>query len=65
MLIYVEREPAEQSALHLTLDKPRLIRLLGGDLSPEGMTIDGDLSVLQACLGVLDPGDPDFEIVVP
>ncbi|GAA1922711.1 alkyl sulfatase dimerization domain-containing protein [Microbacterium aoyamense] len=30
-----------------------------------GMTLDGDASVLQQVLSVLDPGDPDFEIILP
>jgi len=30
-----------------------------------GLQLDGDASVLQSVLGVLDPGDPGFDIVTP
>ena len=30
-----------------------------------GLTLDGDASVLQELLGVLDPGDPAFNIITP
>jgi len=50
---------------HLTLDKPRLLRLAGGDLSPEGIEVDGDLDILRRLIDVLDQGDPSFDIVVP
>ena len=30
-----------------------------------GLQLDGDASVLQSVLGVLDPGDPGFNIVTP
>jgi alkyl sulfatase BDS1-like metallo-beta-lactamase superfamily hydrolase len=65
VLVYVEREPAPDAALHLTLDKPRLLRLAGGDLSPEGIEVDGDLDILRRLIDVLDQGDPSFDIVVP
>jgi alkyl sulfatase BDS1-like metallo-beta-lactamase superfamily hydrolase len=65
VLVYVEREPAQDAALHLTLDKPRLLRLAGGDLSPEGIEVDGDLDILRRLIDVLDQGDPSFDIVVP
>ncbi len=65
VLVYVEREPATDAALHLTLTKERLIRLAGGDLDAEGLDVRGDLGVLKQLLGVLTPGDPAFEIVLP
>lgn len=65
VLIYVEREPEEGAALHLTLAKPRLIRLAGGDLESEGLDVSGDLGVLKHLFAVLSPGDPGFDIVVP
>jgi alkyl sulfatase BDS1-like metallo-beta-lactamase superfamily hydrolase len=65
VLIYVEREPDATTPLALTLSKPRLIRLAGGDTESEGIEVRGDLEVLRQLLGVLDPGDPDFEIVRP
>ena len=30
-----------------------------------GLMLDGDASALQSVLGVLDPGDPGFNIVTP
>jgi alkyl sulfatase BDS1-like metallo-beta-lactamase superfamily hydrolase len=65
VLAYVERDAAAEAALHLTLEKARLIRLAGGDLESDGLNVEGDLGVLKQLFGVLDPGDPDFEIVVP
>jgi alkyl sulfatase BDS1-like metallo-beta-lactamase superfamily hydrolase len=65
VLIYLEREPEGDASLHLTVTKARLIGLLGGDNSPEGLTIEGDRGVLTELIGVLDPGDPGFNIVVP
>ena len=65
VLVYVEREPEADATLHLTLEKARLIRLAGGDLDPDGLSVDGDLGVLRQLFGVLSPGDPAFEIVLP
>lgn len=65
VLVYVEREPSDATALQLTLSKPRLIRLAGGDTQSAGIEVRGDAGVLQQLLGVLDEGDPDFEIVLP
>lgn len=65
VLIYVERAPDTDAALHITLDKARLIRLAGGDLESEGLEVTGDIGILKQLFGVLDPGDPDFEIVLP
>jgi len=65
VLVYVEREPGDAAALQLTLSKPRLIRLAGGDTQSAGIEVRGDAGVLQQLLGVLDAGDPDFEIVLP
>lgn len=65
VLVYVEREPAPDAALHLVLDKPRLLRLAGGDVSSDGVEVTGDLDVLRTLIGVLDQGDPAFDIVVP
>ncbi|GAA4152162.1 alkyl/aryl-sulfatase [Leifsonia shinshuensis] len=65
VLIYVEREPSGDAPLHLTLSKPRLLTLVGGDTESDGLTVDGDLGVLRSLVGVLDQDDPDFDIVVP
>lgn len=65
VLVYVEREPAADAALHLTVSKPRLIALAGGDLESEGVDIRGDIGVLKQLLSVLSPGNSAFEIVFP
>lgn len=65
VLIYVEKPPAGDAPLHVSLEKARLIRLAGGDLTSDGLGVEGDLGVLQQLFGVLSPGDTDFEIVVP
>ncbi|MFD4179501.1 alkyl/aryl-sulfatase [Rhodococcus sp. NPDC058514] len=65
VLIYAEREPDGSAQLHLTLTKPRLLTLLTGDNSSDGLSVDGDMAILESLTGVLDPGDPDFNIVVP
>lgn len=65
VLVYVEREPAADAALHLTLTKPRLIALAGGDLDSDGVDVRGDIGVLKQLLSVLSPGNSAFEIVLP
>ncbi|KQR52398.1 alkyl sulfatase [Leifsonia sp. Leaf336] len=65
VFIYVEREPSGDAPLHLTLSKPRLLTLVGGDTASDGLTVEGDLGVLTALVGVLDEDDPDFAIVTP
>ncbi|MBD7958096.1 MBL fold metallo-hydrolase [Microbacterium sp. Sa4CUA7] len=65
VLVYVEKQADAGTPLHLVLSKPRLIRLAGGDLDSEGIEATGDMSVLSRLLGVLDQGDPAFEIIVP
>ena len=49
----------------VTTTKPRLIALVGGDLTSSGLDVAGDAGVMQALLGVLDAGDPSFAIVTP
>ncbi|MGN6220831.1 MAG: alkyl/aryl-sulfatase [Microbacterium sp.] len=65
VLVYVEREPAASTPLGLTLTKPRLIRLAGGDIESQGIEVRGDIAVLHQLLTVLDQGDPNFAIVTP
>ncbi|MCI0158434.1 MBL fold metallo-hydrolase [Leifsonia shinshuensis] len=65
VLIYVEREPSGDAPLHITLSKPRLLTLVGGDTTSDGLTVEGDLGVLTQLTDVLDRGDPDFDIVTP
>jgi alkyl sulfatase BDS1-like metallo-beta-lactamase superfamily hydrolase len=54
--------------LTLTVPAAALIALAGGDLGAAraaGLTADGDASQLAALFGVLQPGDPEFNIVLP
>jgi alkyl sulfatase BDS1-like metallo-beta-lactamase superfamily hydrolase len=57
--------PAAVEGADLVLRTPRagLVGLLAG--STEGMTIEGDGSVLGRLAAVLEVPDPDFEIVLP
>lgn len=59
------RRAAGDAGVTLTLSKPRLIAVAGGDLTSPGLEITGDNAVLDALLGVLDQGDPGFAIVTP
>ncbi|WP_277925040.1 alkyl sulfatase dimerization domain-containing protein, partial [Microbacterium ureisolvens] len=65
VLTYVEREASDETPLRLTLTKARLIQLAGGDTQSEGIETRGDAAVLTQLLSVLDPGDPNFNIVTP
>ncbi|MGU3645560.1 alkyl/aryl-sulfatase [Microbacterium sp. C23T] len=65
VLVYVERDADPSTPLQLTLSKPRLIQLAGGDTDSDGIEVRGDVGVLKQILAVLDQGDPDFEIVLP
>ena len=58
--------PADATApVKLSLTKSRMLALLGGDMDSAGIDIAGDATVLQALLGVLEKGDPSFNIVTP
>lgn len=66
VLVYVERDAdAGSPQATVTLAKPRLLALLGGDRDGAGLSIAGDASVLEQLMSVLQPGDPSFDIVVP
>ena len=65
VLVYVERPAADDAALTMRLTKARMIAMLGGDADGPGVDLAGDAGVLQSLLGVLDRGDPSFEIVLP
>ncbi len=54
--------------LTLTVPQPAIMPLVLGSIADavaSGVTFDGDTSVLQQVLGVLDPGDPSFNIIEP
>ena len=42
-----------------------MLGLLAGDTSSPGIDITGDVDVLQSLLGVLEKGNPSFNIVTP
>ncbi len=58
-------DPVQEAdvALTVTLTKPPLIGLLGGQLSLDQVSSDGDVAVVAQLLAVLDPTDPNFAIV--
>ncbi|GAA4379833.1 alkyl/aryl-sulfatase [Agromyces bauzanensis] len=66
VFVYVEKSADPGSAqATLTLAKPRLLALVGGDHGSEGVSIDGDAGVLEQLLSALQKGDPSFDIVLP
>ncbi|SDT30165.1 alkyl/aryl-sulfatase [Microterricola viridarii] len=65
VLINRKIEPDQAAPAALALSKQRMIAVLAGDLDSPGLELSGDASVLPALLGVLDSGDPAFNIVVP
>ena len=65
VLVYVEKPAADGAPLTIRLTKARMLAMLGGDTDGPGVALEGDAGVLQSLLGVLDRGDPSFEIVVP
>ena len=67
VLTYVENSDKPVS-LTLTVPAAALIALAGGDLDgarAKGLAADGDESQLSTLFGVLQPGDPSFNIVLP
>ncbi|GAA3636872.1 alkyl/aryl-sulfatase [Microlunatus ginsengisoli] len=67
VLTYVEGGD-KPVALTLTVPAAALAALAGGDIAAaraSGLAADGDQSQLTALFGVLQPGDPDFDIVLP
>ena len=56
--------PGDGADLTLTLDKPQLIRLLGG-VGLDEIEIEGDVTALPRLVGVIDEVDPNFPIVTP
>jgi alkyl sulfatase BDS1-like metallo-beta-lactamase superfamily hydrolase len=67
VLSYVKGS-AKPVSLTLTVPAAALAALAGGDVEAaraNGLTTEGDEGQLAALFGVLRPGDPDFEIVLP
>jgi alkyl sulfatase BDS1-like metallo-beta-lactamase superfamily hydrolase len=65
VLVYVERPADDAAQARLSLTKGRMIALVGGDTDSPGIVTGGDPSVLTSLLGVLEKGDPSFNIVTP
>lgn len=65
VLVYLRRPADDTAAANIRLTKMRMLQLMGGDTDSPGIDITGDASALQALMGVLDTGDPDFNIVTP
>ena len=63
-LVYLEDGDGDVD-LTIRAAKPRILALLGGDTTAPGLELDGDATVLQTLVGVLDPGDDSFNIVTP
>jgi len=62
------KDSGKPVALTLTVPAAALIALAGGNLEAargNGLTADGDESQLTSLFSVLQPGDPDFNIVEP
>ncbi|HEU5484272.1 MAG TPA: alkyl sulfatase dimerization domain-containing protein [Microlunatus sp.] len=65
VLIYRLRDADDTADLTLTTTKVRLLQLLAGDSASPGLDIVGDDNVLGTLLGVIDRGDPSFNIITP
>lgn len=65
VLVYRRRPGPTDAPLVLRMSKLRLLALLGGDRSSPGIESDGDGRVFEQLAGVLQPGDPAFDIVLP
>ena len=67
VLSYV-RDGRGEAPLTLTVNRAALAALAAGDLDAAqaaGLGADGDRTVLDRLIGVLDPGDPSFNIIEP
>uniref|UniRef100_UPI003392075C alkyl sulfatase C-terminal domain-containing protein n=1 Tax=Agromyces litoreus TaxID=3158561 RepID=UPI003392075C len=66
VLVYVEKAADDSTAqATVSLAKPRMIALVGGDRESPGIERGGDADVLDRLMSVLQPGDPAFDIVLP
>ena len=62
------RDGSGDVTLTITVPRPALAALAAGDPGAAlgaGLALDGDTTALQQVFGVLQPGDPDFNIVEP
>jgi alkyl sulfatase BDS1-like metallo-beta-lactamase superfamily hydrolase len=65
VFIYIAKPSDGTAAATLTTTKTRLVAVLLGDLTSPGLELTGDQHVLQSLIGVLETGDPNFNIVTP
>jgi alkyl sulfatase BDS1-like metallo-beta-lactamase superfamily hydrolase len=65
VLVYVAKAADDTADVSLTTTKRRLLGLLAGDTSSPGLDVVGKAEALGSLLGVLQKGDPSFNIVTP
>ena len=65
VLIYRQADADPDAAASVTVGKMRLLTLMAGDRSSPGVQVSGDAEQLAALLGVLQTGDPSFDIITP
>jgi alkyl sulfatase BDS1-like metallo-beta-lactamase superfamily hydrolase len=64
VLVYLEDGDGDVD-LTIKAAKLRILGLLAGDTSSTGLEFEGDASVLNTLVGVLDSGDEAFNIITP
>lgn len=65
VLISTLTDGHDTAPLRITLTKPRMLLLVGGDLDSPGLESDGDRRILDQLLEVLDRPDSRFNIITP
>ena len=65
VLIYRLADADPDAAASVSVAKMRLLALMAGDHDSPGVDITGDTTQLAALLGVLEQGNPGFDIVTP
>jgi alkyl sulfatase BDS1-like metallo-beta-lactamase superfamily hydrolase len=65
VLTHIKRPAEETADATVKLTKGRMLGLLAGDTASPGIDIAGDGKALDRLLGVLERGDPSFEIMTP
>jgi alkyl sulfatase BDS1-like metallo-beta-lactamase superfamily hydrolase len=65
VLTHRARTADQTAGVTVTSTKARLLQFLGGDVASPGLEISGDESIIDSLLGVLETGDPSFNIITP
>ena len=65
VLIYRRADADPDAAASVSVAKMRLLALMAGDRDSPGVDVTGDTTQLAALLGVLEQGNPGFDIVTP